>query len=168
MDLDHMGSKYAPIPSPPSSQSSLSDADHGSGLHMDLKRDKQLQSRSRHPQLTHQSESSCPSSYLHTGSQHHLPEVPTSVHCEDKLNGNQTLSHPNPTSRVWQSYYQQPCDSSSNSSLALSRMPSPEEYGRHLSESLTSSSRPKYNPSKPYLESLKDSRVSTTLRPAFK
>ena len=164
MDLDHMGSKYAPMPSPPSSQSSLSDADHGSGLRMDLKRDKQLQPRSWHPQLTRQSESSCPPSYLH--SQHHRSDVPTSVHCEDE--GNQTNSHPNSTSRVWQSYYQRPGYSSSNSSLALSRTPSPEEHARHLSESLTSSSRPKYNPSKPYLESLKDSRVSTTLRPAFK
>jgi len=141
IDLDHMGSKYAPMPSPPSSKSSLSDADHGSGLHMNLKCDKQLQPQSQHLQLTRpssQSESSHP------------------------------WSCPRPPSQLGQSYYEQPIYSSSNSSLALSRTSSPEEHGCHLSESSTSSSRPKYNPSKPYLESLKDSRVSTTLRPAFK
>ena len=163
MDLDHMDSKYAPMPSPPSSQSSLSDADHGSSLHMDMKRDKQLQPRSRHPQLTRplaQSESSRPSSCLHQ------QPAPTSMHCEDELNGDQINSHHrSPPSQLRQSYYEQPGYSSSNSSLALSRTSSPEEQGHHLS---TSPSRPKYNPSKPYLESLKDSRVSTTLRPAFK
>ncbi len=163
MDLDHMGSKYAPMPSPPTSQSSLSDADDG-GLHMDIERDKPLQPRSRHPPLTFlPSESSRPSSdCLH--SQHQQPVVPSSMHCEDELENDQMYSQRKPPSHL---SHERSDYSPSNSSLALSRTSSPEEQGRHLSESSTSS-RPKYNPSKPYLESLKDSRVSTTLRPAFK
>ncbi len=162
---------YPDMHSPPTSHSSLSDADDGFGVDMFADDNKSPRLSPGFP-LTRVRLGSLDSAYRPrrvASPPFNEDEPKRETHSTHFPTTNTRLALSSDSSDRWITASARssiPSPSISEvSSLAMSRPSSPEEVARRHSE--PSTVQPRYSASRPYFESLMDSHVSTTLRPAF-